>query len=771
MRTWVYGLLGACLLRAAGATYWMEVFPHEGKASFNPDPTYQVFRNVKDFGATGDGVTDDTAAINAAISSGDRCSFNGTCVGTTTTPATVYFPAGTYLVSSSILDFYYTQLVGDPTSMPIIKGSANFEAVGGTSMIIDADKYNSDGDLAYGATNVFFRQIRNLVIDTTEVPGTVYGIHWPSSQATTMQNVVFKLSEAPDNQHTGIFMEEGSGGFLGDLVFYGGQYGAQFGNQQYTTRNLTFVNCQTAILQLWDWFWVYKDITITNCDVGINMTATAVGSAVLLDSFFFNTSVGIVNDRSLSDPGPMPGQGTLVLENVGFSNVESIYRGVNGTLQAYEDSNGTFISGKILGNVYTPDKPNEPEFTFGASSNWFPSPASLKENGKYYGRPKPQYENTPASLVLTPRAFGARGDGVTDDTAALTLFFTFVSQYFNQGIVGFVDAGYYKVTNTIFIPPNTRIVGEALSSVIMGSGPAFSDMKNPRPVVQVGKPGQTGYIEWSDMIVSTQGATSGAVLIEYNLGGCSDCEEPSGMWDVHIRVGGFAGSELQKADCPKTPDETNVIYANCIAAYMGMHITASANDLYIENHWYWSEAGRIWIVGSGVEHWTLYQYQLINTENIWMGQIQTETPYYQPNPPAPYPFNDINETLHDPDFSSDCAALDHGSIAGANLTAPCEMAWGLRIIDSSNVVIYGAGHYSFFNNYNNTCSDGPYDGTLRCQSRIVWIEDITGASENVTIYDLNTIGTISMVTNNGTDVALWYDNWSVFGESFPLYIP
>lgn len=184
-----------------------------------------------------------------------------------------------------------------------------------------------------------------------------------------------------------------------------------------------------------------------------------------------------------------------------------------------------------------------------------------------------------------------------------------------------------------------------------------------------------------------------------------------------------------------------------------------------------SEAGRIWAVASGVEHWALYQYQLINTQNIWMGQIQTETPYYQPNPPAPYPFNDTDTTLHDPDFSSDCAALDDNSIPGVNITAPCEMAWGLRIINSSNVVIYGAGHYSFFNNYNTTCSDGPEGETMKCQSRIVWIEDTTGASENVSIYDLNTIGSISMVTHNGTDVALWRDNWSVFGESLPLFKP
>lgn len=184
-----------------------------------------------------------------------------------------------------------------------------------------------------------------------------------------------------------------------------------------------------------------------------------------------------------------------------------------------------------------------------------------------------------------------------------------------------------------------------------------------------------------------------------------------------------------------------------------------------------SEAGRIWNVASGVEHWVLYQYQLKNTQNIWMGQLQSETPYYQPNPPAPYPFTEVNEELSDPDFATDCAALasSGGFISGSNITAPCEMAWGLRIIDSSNVVVYGAGHYSFFNNYNTTCSDGPFGSTKKCQSRIVWIEDTTGSSENVAIYDLQTIGALSMLTHNGSDIALWKDNWSTFGESLALF--
>ncbi|KAK2042762.1 glucan 1,3-beta-glucosidase [Colletotrichum somersetense] len=772
----------------AKATYWMEDVLHQGISAYHPDPNYQVFRNVKDFGAKGDGVTDDTAAINLAISSGQRCG-PGTCKGETTSPATVYFPPGTYLISGSIIDYFYTQIIGDPTNRPVIKATADFPTTT-TLGLLDGNQYGANG-LAWGATNVFFRQVRNLIFDTTAIPASAaaFAIHWPSSQATAITNCAFYLAEGPDSKHVGLFIEEGSGGLLNDLEFHGGQYGANLGNQQYTLRGASFFNAQVAINQLWDWGWTYKSIYIENCATGIRMQDTGTTSITLVDSDFVNVETAI---RSSRDPGaPVPTTaGTLVMENVGFSGVYAILLGPQNNTIIPGSEGSVRSQGFAMGHIYTPTGPTD--YT-GDDASYFPVYPALQGvsstgGTKYYERSKPHYADIPASNFVSARSFGAAGDGNTDDTVALNNLFNYVSADPSASLVAFVDAGTYYVSDTVFIPPGARIVGEALASIIMGGGAQFQDITNPHPVVKVALPGQYGTIEWSDMIVSTRGPAPGAKVIEYNL---NSLGEPAGMWDVHVRVGGFAGTQLQLAQCPKTPDvaiTADTVDRNCIAAFMSMHITKPSSNLFMENCWLWvadhdledpnytqvtvyagrgllveSTNGRIWLSASGSEHHTLYQYQLVKTRDVYMGQVQSETPYYQPNPVASIPFPRV-QGYHDPDFEADCR--DHDPSA-----PPCEMAWGLRVVASRNVVAFGAGHYSFFNNYNTDCCQ--IGAGARCQQRIVDIRDGPAGcaipTEGVEVYNLQIVGTTAMVTRDGTDVAFYRDNIAGFTAGIALY--
>jgi glucan 1,3-beta-glucosidase len=410
-------------------------------------------------------------------------------------------------------------------------------------------------------------------------------------------------------------------------------------------------------------------------------------------------------------------------------------------------------------------------------------PSTLLQGGsRYYARSKPQYETILSSGFSSVRAGGAKGDGVTDDSTAIQ---NVINSATSAGKIVYFDAGIYKVTTSINIPPGARIVGEAYP-VIMASGSFFSNINNPVPVVRVGlASGQSGVVEWSDMIVSTQGACAGAVLIQWNL--ASPAGTPSGMWDIHTRIGGFKGSNLQTAQCSITAAQPNTA---CIAAFQSMRISNIGTGLYMENNWLWtadhdlddvanqntritvysgrglsieSTTGNIWLVGTAVEHHVLYQYQLSNTKNIFMGFIQTETPYYQPNPNAVQPFTPLTDR-NDPNFSVFCSGK------GAN----CALAWGLRVLSSTNIFIYGAGLYSFFNNNAKTCSDHTVSVYNEyCQTQIFGIDEGSGQSysgSQVYAYGLSTVGAVSMVDRNGASVAPQSANTNAFAETIIRFV-
>ena len=113
---------------------------------------------------------------------------------------------------------------------------------------------------------------------------------------------------------------------------------------------------------------------------------------------------------------------------------------------------------------------------------------------------------------------------------------------------------------------------------------------------------------------------------------------------------------------------------------------------------------------------------------------QTESPYYQGLPGAPTPFQ--------PSIASHKFAADIGNSSYSYCTyreATCTISWGLRVFNSQNIFLYGAGLYSWFQTYNQECLQGE-----KCQTAMVELDD--RSSSNIWAYNVITKGVVEMLT-------------------------
>lgn len=229
--------LAAEQLKRAPEKYWIEGIEHNGISAFIPDGhNWTVFRNVKDFGAKGDGVHDDSPAIQAAINYANGKVIRGNTTfsqyGTLGGPALVYIPSGTYLLRSEIYGAVDTMVMGDPISRPVLKAASSF-----SSPFVWK---GNQGDL--NSVINFYLGIKNVIFDTTAVDGkqNITMLDWSVAQACQLANNEFNMAPGATG-HGAIMMPEGGSPLeINDCAFSGGAFGIAINAQQYQLKSLTF---------------------------------------------------------------------------------------------------------------------------------------------------------------------------------------------------------------------------------------------------------------------------------------------------------------------------------------------------------------------------------------------------------------------------------------------------------------------------------------------------------------------------------------------------
>ncbi len=210
-------------------------------------PGTSPFVNVTDFGATGNGTTDDTAAIVAAIAAAAPSSAR--------TGNTVYFPAGTYLVSSTLTVPVGLILQGAGWDTPGLEsgtfaGSWIFVEAGASfSPVTLSSNGGSVRDLGFNVPNQ----------STTTGPASAQPMILISGNNALVENVCLY------NPYGGIFIDGGAQAVIRRVFGQPIQFGIKIDNSQ-DTNYIDTIH-----------FWVYWQAANTPAGVYQLANGTAIG--------------------------------------------------------------------------------------------------------------------------------------------------------------------------------------------------------------------------------------------------------------------------------------------------------------------------------------------------------------------------------------------------------------------------------------------------------------------------------------------------------------
>ena len=210
---------------------------------------------------------------------------------------------------------------------------------------------------------------------------------------------------------------------MGDLIVNGGNVALDVGNQQFTVRNVTINGSITGVKMSWNWGWNFQGIAINNAQVGFNVTVgtklddsgQGTGGIAIIDAVVENTPVFYASSNTTTEL-----QSSIVLNNVKATNVSTIVGILDGQTILPGCTGQTNVDTWVQGNVYAAN--NSQGYVRGETSP-VPKPQSLLDNGRIFSKGRPTYADYDTSQVVSVKSEGAKGDGQTDDTAALQAVF------------------------------------------------------------------------------------------------------------------------------------------------------------------------------------------------------------------------------------------------------------------------------------------------------------------------------------------------------------
>ncbi|GGY77924.1 hypothetical protein GCM10007388_08440 [Pseudoduganella plicata] len=439
--------------------------------------------------AKGDGTTDDSAALQQAI---DRAANQGQ-------GGVVFLPSGRYRITRSILIPLAVRVYGVGPTRPVFVLAPNTPGFqkGVANMVIftGGDQYSvgkvpmpvpsavpADGPPVRDAnSSTFYSALSNVDFEIGDGNPAAAAVRMHTAQHSNLSHIDFHIGSGL----AGVYQV---GNIAYNLRFHGGRYGILSEKTspawQFTLLDSTFDG--------------QRDAAIREHEAGLTLVNTDIR----------NTPVGVEINRGYGDW--LWGK-DVRFENVSkaaviVSNENNVYTQV-GFENATARNVPTFVrfrdSGKTLAGAGRDYKVTE--FTYGLTLKQLGEPGQFASNYKTaaFTAAAPDQRALrllpPSSQWASVRRFGAKGDGVTDDTAAL-------QKAIDSSRVVYLPLGFYVVNDTIRLKADSVIVGlhPGLTQLLLPNGsPAYQGVGAPKALLESARGG--------DAIVSGIGLATGEV--------------------------------------------------------------------------------------------------------------------------------------------------------------------------------------------------------------------------------------------------------------------
>jgi glucan 1,3-beta-glucosidase len=539
-----------------------------GRTAHPPGPGGSGFRSVTSFGAKGDGVSDDTTAIQAAIDA-NRGSINAKAA------AIVYFPPGSYLVSDTLIMWANTELRGSsvptaPSTLRLAPHAPGFNdtaalkpLIATTSGYNQPTAYKKWWDNSIASNCIFYMHVHQLTLDISASGNSgAVGLYWCVAQQTSLRNLNFLLGGAYSavdicvsefSAHAG-GGGNGGGGTIEDVAITGGEVGIRADSSQWALRGLRISGQRKTAVLLQDMIWTFafSDFVVHDAPAAIQTKAgldEASSFVTVVDAVFSNISgpaailLGgsqgspvMLQNVSLLPPLPtavvaagdtpwLPTQTSVVARWAGWGGGSS--------------DNALFVGGKALPSPTSalPGAPAASPFAAAATS-------------------RPWLDDLdPASICNAVADCAADNLGARDATAAL-------QACLDRCAAVFLPYGVYVVSNTLRASAARALVGEQLTNIFLAPhSPGFGDPGAPKPLLDTPDDAAAA-VRLAGLSLGAGPGNNGTTLLRWRSGG-----EGGGLWDVNVNI------------------SSNV--------FIGLHATGHAAGV-IANSWVWGADHSWW---------------------------------------------------------------------------------------------------------------------------------------------------------------------------------